>query len=148
MLLKKKSLILLLPFILICLLAVSCRKYEDGPGISFLSKKNRLYGYWNMEKWIENHVEQTSQLQFQHKFGFAKDGTYYYSFYDPPSGYTINFMGTWEFKNQKQQLVLGLDDPINGMEYQVWDILRLTSKELWLESVSPGKFVEWKLKAN
>jgi hypothetical protein len=49
---------------------------------------------------------------------------------------------------QKEQLVLGLDDPINGMEYQVWDIIRLTSKELWLEMVSPEAYVQWQLKAN
>ncbi len=148
MLIKGIPVKLLLSIILLCLLAGSCRKYEEGPDISFISKKNRLFGYWNMQKWKENHVEQTVQLQFQHKFGFAKDGSYYYSFYDPPSGYTINFTGTWEFRHQKKQLVLGLDDPIDGMEYQVWDIIRLTSKELWLERVSPGIFVEWQLSAN
>jgi hypothetical protein len=145
---KEKSLSLFIPLILLCLLAGSCRKYEEGPDISFMSKQYRLYGYWTMEKWIENNAEQSSELQFHHQFGFAKDGTYYYSFYDPPSGYTINFTGTWEFRHQKQQLVLGLDDPINGMEYQVWDILRLTSKELWLETVSPGMMVQWHLTAN
>jgi hypothetical protein len=148
MLFEKKPLKLFIIFNLFCLFTSSCRKYEEGPAISLLSKKYRLYGYWDMEKYIKNNVEQTSELQFHHQFGFAKDGTYYYSFYDPPSGYTINFTGTWEFRHQKQQLVLGLDDPINGMEYQVWDILRLTSKELWLETVSPGMMVEWHLTAH
>jgi hypothetical protein len=138
---------ILFPIIILCLIAPGCRKYEDGPDISFRSKTARLFGYWKMEKWILNGVEQTDQQQFQHRFGFAKDGTYYYSHFDPGSGLTINFQGTWEFRHQKDQLVLGLDDPINGMQYQVWDINRLTVKELWLECVSPGKFVEWRLKA-
>ena len=116
--------------------------------MSFRSKYQRVFGYWKMEKWIENNVEQLNQEQFQHKFGFAKDGTLYYSFYDPPSGYTINFTGTWELRHQKEQLMLGLDDPINGMEYQVWDIIRLTSKELWLERANSWKYVQWHLIAN
>jgi hypothetical protein len=138
---------LLLAVFLLCIIAGGCKKYEDGPAISFTSKANRLFGYWQMEKWILNNVEQTAQYQFQHKFGFAKDGTYYYSFFDVGSGYTINFTGTWQFRQQKNQLVLGLADPRNGMEYQVWEINRLTSEELWLETLSPGNFVEWQLKA-
>jgi hypothetical protein len=145
---RKKFYYFVLPVMVISIFCSSCRKYEEGPDISLKSKKNRLFGYWHMVKWTKNEVEQTSQLQFQHKFGFAKDGTYYYSFYDPLSAYTINFTGTWEFREQKKQLMLGLKDPINGMEYQVWDIIRLTSKDLWLENVSPGLFVEWQLKAD
>lgn len=143
---KIADLIILIFCLIICV--SGCRKYEEGPDISFRSKKNRLFGYWTLEKSILNGVEQTGEYQFNKKFGFAKDGTYYYSFFDPPSGYTINFTGTWEFRLQKEQMVLGLDDPINGMEYQVWDIIRLTSKELWLEMVSPEAYVQWQLKAN
>jgi len=126
----------------------SCRKYDDGPDISFRSKKNRLFGYWSMEKWIQNDVEQNAQLKVQHKFGFAKDGTYYYSFTDTLSGSTLDFTGTWQFRHNKDQLVLGLEDPINGMEYQVWDIRRLTAKQLWLQTENPGNLVIWHLKAD
>ena len=147
MLIKEKIYKIILPLIILFAIAGGCRKYEDGPTISFRSKTNRLFGYWTMEKWIQNHAESTGQLKFKHQFGFAKDGTYYYSFTDTISGTTINFTGTWEFRHQKEQLVLGLEDPLNGMEYQVWDIRRLTSRELWLETVSPGEFVEWHLKA-
>jgi len=104
-----------------------------------------LVGYWKMDKWIENDVEITSQLQFQHKFGFAKDGTYYYSYYDAGFKLVINFTGTWEFRRRKEQLVLGLMDPRFGMKYEVWDIIKFTRKALWLECVSPEKLVKWQL---
>ena len=145
---KKNFCCLLLPLFMIITLYSSCRKYDDGPDISFRSKKNRLFGYWSMEKWIQNDVEQNAQLKVQHKFGFAKDGTYYYSFTDTLSGSTLDFTGTWQFRHNKDQLVLGLEDPINGMEYQVWDIRRLTAKQLWLQTESPGNLVIWHLKAD
>jgi len=138
---------IILLIIAIGIITTGCRKYPDGPDLSFRSKKQRLFGYWNMEKWIQNNVEDSAQLAYQRKFGFAKDGTYYFSLTDPTIGTVINFNGTWEFRDRKEQLVLGLDDPLNGMQYEVWDILRLTSKELWLENVSSGNIVEWKLKA-
>jgi hypothetical protein len=133
--------------LLVVLLSAGCGKYEDGPEFSFRSKLNRLFGYWTMEKWMLNDVEQAAQLKYQHKFGFAKDGTYYYSFVDTTSSTKLDFSGTWEFRQHKEQLVLGLEDPMNGMEYQVWNIRRLTYKELWLETESPGKRVQWHLKA-
>ncbi len=127
------------------ILVSSCKKYDDGPSISFRSKISRLFGYWKMEKWIENNVEINSQLKFQHQFGFAKDGTYYYSFTDTTTDTSSNFTGTWQFRHDREQLVLGLQDPLNGMEYKVWDIKRLAYKEIWLENISPGLCIDWHL---
>ncbi len=132
----------------LCLLFLglsSCQKYEDGPAISFRSKTSRLVGYWKLDKWIENNVEQPNQLKYKRQFGFAKDGTYYYNFADTTNGVVINFEGTWVMRTRNEQLVLGLDDPLVGMQYEVWDITRLTNKEIWLENVSPKKMVEWHL---
>ncbi len=129
----------------LCLGMSSCQKYEDGPAISFRSTLNRLVGYWRLDKWVENNVEQPAQLKFERKYGFAKDGTYYYSFKDTTNGMVINFDGTWVMRKRNEQLVLGINDPLFGMLYEVWDITRLTNKEIWLENVSPKKYVEWHL---
>ena len=143
--LNKGAFTTLILVLLICIFASSCNKYEEGSSFSFISREKMLFGYWKLDKWIENDIEITSQLQYKHEFGFALDGTYYYRYYDPGFNVTIDFTGTWEFRHQKEQLVLGLEDPRNGMEYQVWDITRFTKKEIGLECVSPEKLVKWEL---
>ncbi len=38
----------------------SCSKFEDGPGISFRSKENRLIGKWKLTKWTEKGADVTA----------------------------------------------------------------------------------------
>ena len=36
----------------------SCGKYDDGPGFSLASKKSRLAGTWELEKWKSDGLTQ------------------------------------------------------------------------------------------
>jgi len=145
LLLKNFTLSVLALILMTCLLASSCKKYDEGYSFSLMSREKMLFGYWKLNKWIENDEELTSELQYKHEFGFALDGTYYYRYYDAHFNVNIEFIGTWEFRHNKEQLVLGLKDPRYGMEYQVWDITRFTKHELGLECVTPEKMVKWEL---
>src|SRR5690242_3258235 len=46
-------------------LAFSCRKYEDGPDISFRSKNTRLNGVWDVELFYINGNDSTGAVKNQ-----------------------------------------------------------------------------------
>ena len=54
----------------------SCGKYEEGPGISFTSKKARVANTWEIEKYIVDGNEQDLTFFADVVFEFTKDGKY------------------------------------------------------------------------
>jgi hypothetical protein len=102
----------------------SCGKYEDGPSISFRSKKARLVGTWVVEKIYLNGNEQTlitSSLEI-----------------DKDEEYTVKLgtltveEGKWNFGDGKETL----ETLKNGSSTKdVSTILRLTKKEFWATKV-------------
>ncbi|MEX0965641.1 MAG: hypothetical protein WD077_00250 [Bacteroidia bacterium] len=110
----------------------SCKKYEDGPRISLKSKKARLVGEWELEKPITSPFGEVNMI-----IEFEKDGdfellleiTYSYPGYSGTYDYEVT--GEWEFEDNKENIELDFDDGGGKTE---WEILRLTSKELWIEA--------------
>jgi hypothetical protein len=53
----------------------ACKKYPEGPLISFRSAKNRVVGTWNVDKFYINSVDSTDE--YNQKLGckieFTKD---------------------------------------------------------------------------
>ncbi len=142
----------LLIFVFILLITLSgCQKYDYGPAISFRSKKNRVVGKWITEKWLINKYTDTSVTDTNRRAEFTDDGTYYYHDNNAVTNIKTDLKGTWAFRQDKEQLLLGLPTGNNGdMIYQLWDIIKLKNKELWLEMVNYGYpnslIYEWRLK--
>lgn len=94
---KLKSKILLLS--LITVLAVSCKKYEEGPSLSLRSKKARVANKWKIEKVVIDGDDVTSLQPEDLYWELNKDG-----------GLVIGiesekyYEGTWEFQNKKEEL--------------------------------------------
>lgn len=44
----------MMAILITCLLSIGCKKYEDGPGLSLRSKKERLTGKWEVVSLTEN----------------------------------------------------------------------------------------------
>jgi hypothetical protein len=107
---------------------VSCKKYEDGPMISLLTKKARITGDWVIDKVTVNGEDKTSDFQAAWGANFVlkieKDGKYHTDGAYPDAG-------SWKFGEDKDDVYFTSDQP--GSKEQPFHILRLKSKELWLK---------------
>ncbi len=112
---------------IVSLLAVSsCGKYEEGPGVSLLTKKARLTGVWDVKEYVSGSTTVTDNSD--DTFEIVKDGTYKYT-----SGSTST-EGTWEFSSDKEKLKTTFSYTIFGTTTTTTSettIIRLTNKELW-----------------
>ena len=138
-------------FIISILFIQGCRKYNDGPTLSFLSKKARVVGKWHTGLWLVDKQEETLMIDTNRRAEFSKDWKYHYHEYNPMSKEVKDMVGTWAFRDEKGQLLLGLPTGNNNsMNYELWDILMLKNKELWLELIVYGfpnsTIYEWRLR--
>lgn len=121
-----------------------CKKYDDGPSISLLTKTQRLTGDWEVTKFkssqtLGNNSTNQNSINIEIEIEFDKDGdfdirtvmnytysNYYGNMYT--SSYVDNESGEWEFSSNKDEIELDFDD------YSILDteieITRLTNKEL------------------
>ena len=128
----KKRIILTLTIALVSMFTItSCKKYEEGPGLSLRSKTARLAEDWVIEKYIYNGEDRTEEAKalFGADFSFTiKDG----------GTYTINGdfsdEGKWELIESKEVLQL---TPKDG-EIIKYTILKLKNEELWLRYTDDG----------
>lgn len=110
----------------------SCGKYEEGPKISFASKKSRMVNTWKEEKSIDGStgIEYpcTSNCEV---LELKKDGTY------SVNGTSLSGT-TWQFSSDKEKLEF-----VWGSVTTSSIILRLKSNELWLKDVSSNDEVHY-----
>jgi hypothetical protein len=125
----------------------SCKKYEEGPAISLLTKKMRLAGTWELESYWENGVDKTTDYRqgvTSETIVYEKEGTYTISM-NTIIG-TYNDAGTWEFINDK--LEIKSQSNTAGSDPDTVIIVRLKNKEMWAKEKTPGTTeVEWHYKA-
>lgn len=103
----------------------SCKKYDDGPGFSLLTKKMRLTGQWDPKEYMDSNGNTTSDNSSDY-FEIKKDGTYTYN-----SG-SLSINGKWEFSSKKEKLKTSYTSG-NTTYSDEETIDRLTNKELWLK---------------
>lgn len=112
---------------IVSLLAVSsCGKYEEGPGVSLLTKKARLTGVWDVKEYVSGNTTTTDNSD--DTFEFVKDGSFIIK-----SGSTST-EGTWEFTSDKEKLKTSFSYTIGSTTFTSVDestIIRLTNTELW-----------------
>jgi len=109
---------------LIFIVLLSCKKYEDGPLVSFRSKQARIVGRWELDKVIVNGVEKRDDLFF-----FRMDIS--------DGGEVVLYgkggiiKGVWQFDNNKESIKFKFE---TDNSWTKETILRLKEKELWLMS--------------
>ena len=108
--------------IILVLASISCSKYEDGPIISFRSKKVRIEGTWKYESiiYVDQNITVTENLP-PLEMTFSQQGAY-----SDNLGYT----GTWNF-DQSVDLTISKSQDTSSVE-EKWEIIRLSKKQLWL----------------
>ncbi|PIP54489.1 MAG: hypothetical protein COX07_05050 [Bacteroidetes bacterium CG23_combo_of_CG06-09_8_20_14_all_32_9] len=109
--------------VIIFLISVSCTKYEDGPILTFRSKKERIAGTWKYESiiYVDQGTIVTTGLPTL-VFKCAKDGLY---------SDNKDSLGTWEFSGEVD-LIINKSKGTSIVETTKWEILKLANKQLWL----------------
>jgi hypothetical protein len=124
----KKFLVL----VLLSVIVVSCGKYEEGPGFSLISKKNRVTNTWVLSKVEVNGQDETPQSSsYTLKMILKEDETLSANY----TVLTIPFTttGTWAFNSDKSALIL-----TDNSGTSTNTILRLTNKEMKLRQIANG----------
>ncbi len=117
---------------LLTLVVVSCGKYEEGPGFSLISKKNRITNTWTLSKVEVNGQDQTPlSSTYTMKMTLKDDETLSanYTIFTVP--YTTT--GTWAFNADKSSLIL-----TDNSGTSTNTIVRLTNKEMKLRQIANG----------
>ena len=97
----------------------SCKKYEQGPSISFLSKKKRLVKVWRVEN-VFNPDNIVQVYDFEGTIEFKEDKTYR----EITPDYTL--LGDWDFSPNKEHVNVYNPGLIS------FRILKLEKNNLWL----------------
>src|SRR5882757_8797216 len=115
------------PMIMILLTVVtmgymeSCKKYPEGPIVSFHSRTERVAKTWKVDNYKINGSDYTS-LVSDYNETYSKDGNYSYSWG------LISGTGTWAFQNKDTQIKL--TGASNQKDYTLI-ILKLEEKQFW-----------------
>jgi hypothetical protein len=99
----------------------SCKKYPDGPLVSFHSRKDRVAHTWKVDNYKVNGNDYTS-LVADYTETYSKDGNYSYSL-GPVSG-----TGTWTFQNKDKEIQLR---GTSNQKDHTLIILKLEEKQFW-----------------
>ena len=84
--------------------ASSCKKYEEGPGLSLRSKTKRLTGTWNISKATEQGADVFSSYAKGYQIEFKDDNTFTLT-------ENLNeFSGNWSFIEDKTKIELKISD--------------------------------------
>ncbi len=115
--------------ILVLTFSTSCKKYEEGPYISFRSKPERVSNSWKAASVTDNGKDVTSDYSGL-RVTFTKSGGLTWT-----TGGSIPFArsGTWQFVNDKDDLQTIIDNGLFGKEIRTFRILKLKEDELWLK---------------
>lgn len=131
------SLSMLLAFSLIF---SSCKKYEEGPTFSLLTKKARLVNTWKIDKVLINGVEQAKESSWDNtSYEITKDGKYKITT-ETVLG-TATTEGEWEFDDSKEHIITTFSTTAGSITISDKDttkIVRLKNKELWTEDEDGG----------
>lgn len=112
-----------------------CSKYEDGPALSFLTKKQRLSGDWDVTKMRDGTGDDLITNNTSIEMEFDDDGDFslrqtasYTNYYGQISTNVLNLTGEWEFSSDKEEIEIEFDN----QGYYDWEleITKLTNKEL------------------
>jgi hypothetical protein len=115
-------------------LFTTCRKYEEGPNVSFRKKEARVTNNWRVESAVVNGVEESQEpFWTKQKHYMYRDGKYIVTIIDPVTLEAENYQGTWELYDEGRKLSLMTKNPVTLLETRnEYNILKLFEKSLWI----------------
>lgn len=127
---KKAHVVLLTAAIVGITVFESCKKYEEGPGISFRSRKERIANTWKVEKYTVGGTDETSSFNIltpDYRIILDKEGAATATFTNPLGGGTVTSTGTWELITDDEEIKVSFGNSIS-----IYQIIKLKEKELWI----------------
>ena len=128
-----------LSIIILVLCTISCKKYQDGPYLSFRSKNSRLVNTWNCVGALDYNTNPPTPLAlFDRKLVLEEDGTFMMDYAIIQDGvYTEDSMsGTWLMGQNKEVVDFDcvfyypVDSPYDSLFYM--DIMELRAQHIEL----------------
>ena len=102
---------------------ISCKKYPDGPSLSFRSRTARVSNTWKVDQYLFNGSDQTSTMtSINYSETYDKSGNYSYS------SSLGGGSGKWVFQNNDEQIKRS---GVSSQSSQDLIILRLKQREFW-----------------
>ena len=110
----------------------SCKKYEEGPWISFTKKENRIRGYWELSNIYKNGVKTTTQSpssveSLESVWELYKNKTLLIDYLNNDTYYKSD--GSWDFEHNKDRLKVAFTTRYSSVT-RSYTILKLSTKEL------------------
>jgi hypothetical protein len=106
----------------------SCGKYEEGPAVSFRSKKARMVNVWKESEYVDPNGTVTV-ITNPGTMELTKDGQVFFN------GSSLGT--TWDFSDGKEELVL-TTTAFSITTSTKYPILRLKNEELWIKDPTDG----------
>ncbi len=143
-----KNIKIILLFIFLAGILPTCKKHPDGPTISLRTKKSRVMGHWDINKYLVNGADSTQSLLSRVScatpiyFYQMDKGDKECSISCPPTTYRYS---NWFFEDDKKILAFSNSDTssvsypplhLSGRAKEHWEIQRLTNKEMWLKTTT------------
>lgn len=127
--------------ILSILAFTGCRKYEEGPGLSLRSKKERVSNVWKIEKYFMNDEDRTAQIDSMYlTYTLRKDGSYQELMSHMHMYYIED--GKWSFIEDKSAIEI-----YRTNDTMTWHIKKLEEDALWVVYTPLAGFrLEYRLK--
>jgi len=132
-------------------LLVSSCFYQEGPVVSFLTKKQRITNKWQYQEAILNNLDITDrQGNLFMELDDDQNYTRQYIVTDTSTmqDVVVNEIGRWDF-DPVSKAILNLRTvdtlTLEPGDASRWQILRLTEDELWLQLTTPDAIISYKM---
>lgn len=119
-------------FLLGLLLLSGCKRYEDGPVISFSSRDGRVENNWRANIFSRNDLDELGQYEYMHMDFTETQLTWQAKPVGMDTIYT--YQANWELASLDRQIKTTFVSPVDSTNRLLYfDIFRLKKDELWLE---------------
>lgn len=158
---RRISGLLLIAVIFFFISLEGCKKYPDGPRISFRSKTERVAGLWRIVSVQVNGTEQNMTLvnglqapYEKQSFEYTKDGKVVWiwdSFLENPADPFsssipgISYNGEWKFNENKSKILRKMEGETDWTELEIF---KLKNNEFWYQTVTGSNTTEVHLESN
>ena len=113
-------------FVITIFVLTSCKKYEEGPSFTLLSKKSRLANTWRIDRYYENEIDKTSDALVLFKdfvLVIDKNNMKYTKTFKALGLLNYGETGSWNFSSDQSQVEFKPDD--TNIQPYSWKIRKL-----------------------
>lgn len=115
----------------------SCRKYEEGPNISFRTKAARVTNNWAIGSALVDGVDVTSDpFWAKQKHYLYRNGSYVMTIINPVTLEARNLQGSWKLYDHNSKIALTTKNFSGNIDStNEFNILKLYEKQFWIRKV-------------